>query len=134
VWVPDAAWSQQAKLVGTGVVEQVAQQGWSVALSGDGNIAIVGGDEDNDGVGAAWVFTHSGGVWRQLGPKLVGTDAVGESHQGFSVSLSGDGNTAIVGGLGDNGREFGGLNAAAAGLGLSSVGALQNAVLAFCGG
>jgi probable HAF family extracellular repeat protein len=31
-------------------------------------------------------------------------------------------------------RQYGGLNAAAAALGFSSVGALQNAILAFCGG
>ena len=38
-------------------------------------------------------------MWTQQGPKLVGTGAAtGESFQGGSVSLSGDGNTAIVGG------------------------------------
>jgi hypothetical protein len=34
----------------------------------------------------------------QQGPKLVGTGSVGPATQGFSVSLSADGNTAIVGG------------------------------------
>jgi hypothetical protein len=38
----------------------------------------------------------------QQGPKLVGTGAVGYAEQGFSVSISGDGNTAIVGGPFDN--------------------------------
>src|ERR1035437_8970785 len=38
----------------------------------------------------------------QQGPKLVGTGAVGSALQGASVSLSADGNTAIVGRLGDN--------------------------------
>jgi FG-GAP repeat len=38
----------------------------------------------------------------QQGPKLVGADAVAGSRQGRSVALSTDGNTAIVGGLGDN--------------------------------
>jgi hypothetical protein len=28
----------------------------SVALSGDGNTALVGGDGDHNGKGAAWVF------------------------------------------------------------------------------
>jgi hypothetical protein len=37
----------------------------------------------------------------QQGPKLVGTGAVGD-QQGTSVSLSGDGNTAIAGGPSDN--------------------------------
>jgi hypothetical protein len=38
----------------------------------------------------------------QQGPKLVGTGAVGGARQGISVSLSADGNTAIVGGPFDN--------------------------------
>ncbi len=95
---------QGSKLVGTGAV-RAANQGVSVAISGDGNTAIVGGANDNavnGGAGAAWVFTRSGGVWSQQGSKLVGTDAVGAAEQGYSVAISGDGNTAIVGGWGDN--------------------------------
>jgi hypothetical protein len=95
-------WTQQGnKLVGTGAVG-AASQGWSVALSADGNTAIVGGNNDNGGAGAAWVFTRSGGVCTPQGNKLVGTDAVGAAQQGFSVALSADGNTAIVGGNNDN--------------------------------
>ena len=95
-------WTQQGtKLVGTGAVG-AAQQGVSVALSADGNTAIVGGPADNSSAGAAWVFTRSGGVWTQQGTKLVGTGAVGAAQQGDSVALSGDGNTAIVGGWADN--------------------------------
>jgi hypothetical protein len=45
-------------------------------------------------IGAAWVFTRSGGVWIQQDKKLVGTDAVGSARQGTSVALSDDGNTA----------------------------------------
>jgi hypothetical protein len=96
------AWSQQSKLVGSGVVGGASRQGQSVGLSADGNTAIVGGWADAGGVGAAWVFTRSGGVWSQQGAKLVGTGAVGNAQQGISVALSGDGNTAIVGGYGDN--------------------------------
>jgi hypothetical protein len=96
------AWTQQgAKLVGAGTVGP-AQQGFSVALAADGNTAMVGGFADNGGAGAAWVFTRSGGVWTQQGQKLVGTGAVGDARQGVSVALSGDGDTAIVGGNGDN--------------------------------
>jgi len=122
----------------------------------------LGGIADNSGAGAAWLFTRSNGVWSQEA-KLVGTAATGAAQQGASVSLSGDGNTAMVGGPHDNDdigaawvfapfagtpgmascygqsvstlvREFGGINAAAAGVGFSDVGALQNEILAFCGG
>jgi hypothetical protein len=94
-------WTQQGgNLVGTGAVGD-AHQGSSVALSADGNTAVIGGPGDNTSVGAAWVFTRSGGVWTQQGSKLVGTGAVGNAFQGSSVALSGDGNTAIVGGPDD---------------------------------
>jgi hypothetical protein len=41
------------------------EQGTSVALSGDGNTAIVGGPSDNSNTGAVWVYIRSGGVWTQ---------------------------------------------------------------------
>ena len=95
-------WLQQGSmLVGTGSVG-AAQQGWSVALSADGNTAIVGGNQDNSGVGAVWIFIRSDGVWTQQGPKLVGTGGIGTQAQGYAVALSADGNTAIVGGNQDN--------------------------------
>ena len=86
-----AQFTQQAKLIGTGAIG-LADQGWSVSLSRDGNTAIVGGIDDNSspncpGVGAAWVYTRSGGVWSQQA-KLVGTGAIGCALQGYSVSLS----------------------------------------------
>ena len=95
-------WTQQGKkLVGSGAAGK-ARQGVSVALSADGNTAIVGGSADNADSGAAWVFTRSNGVWTQQRSKLIGAGAVGSAAQGFSVALSDDGNTAIVGGAFDN--------------------------------
>ncbi|MFN5692427.1 MAG: hypothetical protein ACK46Z_07990, partial [Bacteroidota bacterium] len=97
-------WIQQGnKLVGSGAIGN-ARQGLSVAVSADGNTAIVGGFGDNGNIGAAWVYTRSGSVWSQQGNKLVGSGAVGSALQGYSVSLSADGNTAIIGGNGDNGN------------------------------
>jgi len=99
----DSVWTQQGrKLVGTGAVGSAAQ-GYSVSISADGNTTIVGGNNDSSGVGAAWVYSRSGGVWKQQGSKLVGTGAAGRAEQGQSVSLSGDGDTAMVGGYEDNG-------------------------------
>jgi hypothetical protein len=98
----NGVWSQQgSKLAGTGAVGS-AKQGVSVALSFDGNTAIVGGPADNDYNGATWVFTRSNGVWTQLGAKLTGTGAAGNAGQGYSVALSNDGKIAIVGGPFDN--------------------------------
>jgi hypothetical protein len=102
--------SQQGpKLVGTGAEESQQQQGSSVSLSADGNTALVGGSSvfpvsigfpPFSGAGAAWIWTRSGGVWTQQGNKLVGSMGSPEAAQGFSVSLSADGNTAIIGGPG----------------------------------
>ena len=65
---------QGAKLVGADAAG-AANQGFSVAVSGDGNTAVVGGVNDNSSAGAAWVYTRSGGAWSQQGTKLVGTGA-----------------------------------------------------------
>jgi Divergent InlB B-repeat domain/Viral BACON domain len=80
------------------------EQGSSVALSADGNTAIVGGPIDSGNTGAAWVWSRSNGVWTQRGNKLVGTGGVANVGQGSSVALSADGNTAIVGGPFDSGN------------------------------
>jgi hypothetical protein len=62
--------------------------------------------ENDQATGAAWVFTRSNGAWIQQGPKLIGTGAnfvcgIG-IFQGYSVALSGDGNTALIGGPHDS--------------------------------
>jgi hypothetical protein len=67
-----SAWTQQgSKLVGTGAVGssgQGAGQGMFVALSADGNTAIVGGDFDNSNTGAVWVFAPVSGHMRARFP------------------------------------------------------------------
>jgi hypothetical protein len=72
-------------------------QGFSVALSGDGNTALVGGPADNANTGSVWVFTNGGGTWTQQS-NLIGTGASGAAGQGNSVAMSEDGTTAIIGG------------------------------------
>jgi hypothetical protein len=100
-------WSQQGpKLVGTGAAGTAAQ-GHSVALSADGTTLAVGGYSDNNDTGATWLFTRTGTVWSQQGPKLVGTGtgAAGpNAYQGNSVALSADGSTLAEGGPNDNSR------------------------------
>jgi hypothetical protein len=107
VWVfarSNGVWTQQgSKLVGSGAVGQKIYQGYSASLSGDGNTLVVGGYGDNSTVGATWVFANNNGVWTQRGNKLVGTGSTGIPQQGWSVSLSGDGNTVLVGASGAGG-------------------------------
>jgi hypothetical protein len=109
-----SAWTQQgAKLTGSGGTG-AAEFGWRVALSADGNTALIGGPDDSNQIGAAWVFTRSGSTWRQQGAKLTGgiavdlawvdRGAVGRGRFGSSVALSADGNTALIGGPDDDNR------------------------------
>ena len=94
-----AAWSQQ-ELTGAGETGPGAF-GKSVSLSADGNTALIGAWQDNSGAGAAWVFTRSGASWSQQ--KLIGAGESGSGELGYSVALSADANTALVGAVGDNG-------------------------------
>ena len=76
--------------------------GASVALSGDGNTALVGAPRDNSFKGAAFVFTRTGSSWSQQGPPLKGSEGLLNPFFGNSVALSADGSTALIGGPGDN--------------------------------
>jgi hypothetical protein len=77
--------------------------GRSVSLSADGTTALIGARKDNAGIGAAWVFARSGSAWAQQGPKVTAEQEVGEGQFGYSVALSGDGDTAVIGGPHDGG-------------------------------
>jgi hypothetical protein len=93
VFTRSGGWFEEAKLVASNATGNAGQG--SVALSADGNTAIVGGPFDNGFAGAAWVFTRKGGTWSQQA-KLFGNDAMGNAEQGFSVALSADGGAAWV--------------------------------------
>ncbi len=104
-----STWTEQAELAGTGETggegapkECVAAPedcsfGRAVALSADGNTALVGAPHDNGSRGAALAFTREGSTWTQMAI-LKGGEA---EHQtggfGRSVALSQDGSRAIVG-------------------------------------
>jgi hypothetical protein len=91
-------WSQQGgKLTGEGEAG-ASEFGYSVALSADGSTALVGGAGDAGGTGAVWVFTRSGSTWSQQGEKLTGGEESGNGWFGYSVALSADGDTALIGG------------------------------------
>jgi len=91
------SWSQQA--------ERRADEGWSrfgasVALSGDGNTALVGAPDTKspslDGLGAVYVFGREKGDWRRQAKFFANNDRYALEF-GSSVALTPDGGTAIVG-------------------------------------
>ena len=84
----------------------------SVALSADGNTALIGGPNDgHEGTGAAWVFTRSGSTWTQQGEKLIGAGVRPAPDFGKTVALSADGNTALIGAPSTAGRRGVGVHA-----------------------
>ena len=74
------------------------QLGESVAISSNGMTALVGADEMNSAHGAAWAFGRRGSKWHQLGKQIIGAGELGGYPQfGYSVALSADGTTALIG-------------------------------------
>jgi hypothetical protein len=92
-------WTEQQKLLASDPAT-LDRFGRSVSLSADGSTALIGAFAEstspNSGNGAAYVFTHSAGVWTQK-QKLLASDRANSDNFGFSVALSGDGLVAIVG-------------------------------------
>jgi hypothetical protein len=90
------------QFIGNNIVGSSVFQGCSVSISDNGNVVLSGAVNDNNGVGAAYVFINQNGNYIQYGPKLVGSDYIGQSFQGYGVAISGDGMTIAIGGVEDN--------------------------------
>jgi FG-GAP repeat len=99
-----STWTEQEKLKGPGESPGEGLFGESVALSEDGNTVLIGGPWDHGKVGAAWAFTRSGfgQPYTLQGSKLTASGEVGEGQFGFTVALSSDGDTALIGAPEDN--------------------------------
>jgi predicted outer membrane repeat protein len=92
---PGAAWSMKTKLVGSNPIGK-GLQGSTVSLSYDGTTAATGALADDNGVGAVWGFTFNGTTWAQYGEKTI-IPGGEQQFLGWSVALSGDGNTLLAG-------------------------------------
>ena len=93
-----STWTQQAKIQASDK-EASDDFGFSVSISGDGNTVIVGADGEDTGgseAGAAYIFTRSGTTWTET-QKIRASNTSTTAQFGYSVSISSDGNTAIVG-------------------------------------
>src|SRR5210317_1231434 len=77
--------------------------GFSVSISGDGSYAIAGAKSDvtYTDQGSAYIYSRSGTSWT-FQSKITAPDAGGGDYFGRSVSISGDGSSALVGAYGDN--------------------------------
>jgi hypothetical protein len=87
----------------------VDQAGYSVSLSGDGNIVAVGAPGRSLQTGTVRVYEYNQilDVWSQLGQNIAGDcngdtcDATGQ-QSGYSVDLTSDGNTVAIGSIGND--------------------------------
>jgi hypothetical protein len=97
------SWSQQAKLKPTDLAAS-DQAGYKVAISGDGNTAVVGAaysDATYSDAGALYVYTRSGTSWTQQ-QKIQPSDIAASDTFAFDVALSGDGDYLIASSLYDD--------------------------------
>ena len=72
-----------------------------VAISADGNTALIGAPADSNGTtygGAVWVFVRSGSTWTQQGARLAASDEGLYTGFGNSIALSANGTTALISG------------------------------------
>ena len=97
----DPIWLEQQKLIAS----TAAALGWfGYSLSVSGDTAVIGMPRDGDnGIdsGSAYVFFRNGAIW-ETQQKLLPSDGAAGDQFGISVSL--DGNTAIIGAYQDDDR------------------------------
>ncbi len=105
-----SSWSQQAKLTAS---DRTAGDNFGCSVAIDNNTVIVGAKRDNDNReflslnrGSAYIFTRDGNNWSEQA-KIKAGDTV--KYDFFGVSVSIDGDRALVGAIGndDNGTDSG---------------------------
>jgi hypothetical protein len=102
----DSSWIQQAELTPDDA-EVTSFDGWfgaSVALDGEGSIALVGAPWAEEDLGAAYAFAGEGSSWTQQGEFIL-DDATPYDYFGDAVALNGEGTTALIGRY-DPGADF----------------------------
>jgi hypothetical protein len=89
-------WTYQTKLVGADYIvggSTRCRQGFSVAISGDGNTAVIGDPDDDDWNGAIYIFRKQNNIWKEIANFWLEDIA----KLGYSVDISDDGKKIIAG-------------------------------------
>lgn len=89
-------WNRIAEVVPDGLDDN-ASFGRAVALSDDGTTALVGAPDGNDNRGETYVLEREGDDWTRQAILQHTADTTPLETNGWSVSLSADGTTALVG-------------------------------------
>jgi hypothetical protein len=99
-------WQESTRLTGS-LSDTEDLFGHSVALAGDGTIALVGAMWDDDPyghrAGAAYVFEKVNGSWQEQ-TNLAADDGISRDEFGTSVALSDDGTIALIGANSDGNK------------------------------
>jgi PKD repeat protein len=101
----ETTWTEQAKLLASDGAEGDT---FGVSVSIDGDYAIIGACYDNDNgafSGSAYIFKRSGTTWTEQ-VKLLASDGAEDDIFGVSVSIDGD--YAIIGAFDDDNGAFSG--------------------------
>ena len=99
-----SSWTQQGRKLTANDERGAGAFGGGVALSANGDTALISAEHDNNDIGAAWIFTRTGSTWRQRSLKLTPTGYAGNPFFGKTVALSADATLALIGGHVDNGE------------------------------
>lgn len=94
-------WTQQQKIL-LDLPSDDDNFGWSIALSDDGDIAVISALRDDSGAsnaGAVYVYNRSGSTYT-LDQQLISSVISGGDFFGRSVAISRDGTTIVVGASG----------------------------------
>jgi hypothetical protein len=88
--------------LGTDIVGNASNDysGWSICMDNTGNriaISSIYADNGTSNIGCTRIYKWSGTAWTQLGADIIG-ESEGDCS-GWSVSLSGDGNTIAIGAI-----------------------------------
>jgi hypothetical protein len=96
-------WSQTQKLTAS---DGVTDDWFGSRVAADGDVAMIGSMNASSAIGAAYVFTNSGGTWSQT-QKLTASDGVADDWFGYDVAIDGD--TAVISAVedSDNGSDSG---------------------------
>jgi hypothetical protein len=76
--------------------------GSDVAIDSNNTVIAVGAGGESSNRGSVYIFTKSGGSWSQSA-KLEPSSSTGVNYFGRSISISGDGNTLVIGAEGYDG-------------------------------
>jgi hypothetical protein len=76
--------------------------GSEIAFTNNSKFSAIGGNQDNNGMGAAWIYKKENDNWNTIPTKLIPTNTLGTANFGSKITFTNDNNYLAVGGYHDN--------------------------------